>query len=197
MRMVFRGLRTDAGVGCGWHDAIVATNDNGGCDCEFSDFYMLFRPSAHTECAPVAIKNIALMFCLAIGISACTPTFNWREVSFEGLPVTALLPCKPDRGTRQVPLLGAPRAMTMAGCESGGAMFTVAVVNLEDSTRVAAAQAELQAGSKATQSRYFTHGPILVQAAIYGEPKAGSDGPSALSAQVGETFFGGVQVIKK
>jgi hypothetical protein len=148
---------------------------------------------ARIQPAQFAIQLIAIVCLLA----ACTPTFNWREVGFDGLPVTALLPCKPDRGTRQVPIAGQPRAMTMAGCESGGALFTVAVVNMDDTAQVAAAQAELQAANKATQSRYFNHGPVLVQASIYGSPKAGSDGPGALSAQVSETFFGGVQVMKR
>lgn len=147
-----------------------------------------------------AIKSVVLaLLCLG-----CTPTFNWRDVGFEGLPVVALLPCKPDRGTRQVPLAGALRTMTMAGCASGGAMFTVAVIDVGDASQMEAAQTQLQAASKAAvtpggshyDSRYYSHARILVQAAIHGQPQAGKDGPGALSAQVGETFFGGVQVIK-
>ncbi len=132
-----------------------------------------------------------------MALAACTPAFNWREVGFEGLPVNALLPCKPDRGQRMVPLAalgGAQRPMVMAGCEAGGATFTVAVLNVQDAAKVQAVKAELGALSKASQSQYFTHGALVVQAAVYGTPSAERDGPGALSTQALETFFTGVKV---
>ncbi len=125
---------------------------------------------------------------------ACTPNFNWREVSFEGYPVTGLLPCKPDRGTRSVPLAGSPRDMQMAGCEAGGATFTIAVIDMQDSQKAVAATNELRAASKASHSRYLQHDSVIVQAAVYGQPQAGRDGPGALSSQALETFFSGLQV---
>jgi hypothetical protein len=130
----------------------------------------------------------------AILLIACTPAFNWRDVGFDGTPVAALLPCKPDRGERTVSLAGAPRQMVMAGCEAGGATFTVAVVTVQDAAQAGAVQAELNAANKATQSRYFQHGPFVVQAAIYGTPSAERDGPGALSSQAAETFFTGIKL---
>lgn len=127
----------------------------------------------------------------------CTPAFNWRDVTFDDLPVTALLPCKPDRGVRSVPLAGAPRQMVMAGCEAGGATFTVAVIRLDDSAQLTLAKAELSTVNKATHSQYSQHGSVLVQAAVYGTPSAERDGPSALSAQAIETFFSGVRLAGK
>jgi hypothetical protein len=127
----------------------------------------------------------------------CTPALNWRDVAFDDLPVTALLPCKPDRGERSVPLAGANRQMVMAGCEAGGATFTVAVIRLDDSVQLEQAKAELSAVNKATRSQYTQHGPILVQASVYGTPSAQRDGPSALSAQAVETFFSGVRLAGK
>jgi hypothetical protein len=136
------------------------------------------------------IASITLM--MGVG---CTPAFNWRDVAFEGLPVAALLPCKPDRATRTVPLAGAPRQMVMAGCQAGGAMFTVAVVTVTDSGQLAPVQAELKAVNKATHSQYQSHGSVVVQASVYGEPKADRDGPGALSTQALETFFSGVKLV--
>ncbi len=127
-------------------------------------------------------------------VAACTPAFNWRYVGFDGTPVAALLPCKPDRGERTVTLAGAPRQMVMAGCEAGGATFTVAVVNAQDLAQVGAVQAQLRAANKATQSSYFQHGPWVVQASIYGTPNAERDGPGALSSQAAETFFTGIKL---
>jgi hypothetical protein len=129
--------------------------------------------------------------------SACTPAFNWRDVSFDNLPVAALLPCKPDRATRTLPIAGAPRAMVMAGCEAGGAMFTVAVVTVDNADQIARVEKELNAVNKATHSQYQSHGTVLVQASVYGVPKTDRDGPSALSTQVVETFLGGVKLTAK
>lgn len=142
--------------------------------------------------AQTALYLIAIVVC--IGAAACTPAFNWREVRFDDLPVAALLPCKPDRATRTLPIAGAPRTMVMAGCKAGGAMFTVAVVTVDPASQIALVQKDLQAANQATHSQYQSHGRVLVQASVYGEPKAGSDGPSALSTQAVETFMAGVKL---
>ena len=143
--------------------------------------------TAHT-----AIKLIAI-FCFILLFGACTPVFNWRDVPLEGLPVTALLPCKPDKGVRTVHLAGAPRSMQMVGCAAGGAMFTVAAVDVGSVALAQTAQQQWRIVSKATHSQYAQHGSIVVQAAVYGEPHAASDGPGALSTQAVETFFSGLK----
>jgi hypothetical protein len=154
--------------------------------------YPLNSPVAQAFTAQQATILVALgLACVA---AACTPAFNWRDVGFEGTPVAALLPCKPDRGERTVPLAGAPRQMVMAGCEAGGATFTVAVVTVQDAAQVGAVKTELSAVNKASQSRYFLHGPFVVQASIYGTPSAERDGPGALSSQAAETFFTGIKL---
>ena len=63
---------------------------------------------------------------LAAVAFACSPTFNWREVPVGDAGAIALLPCKPDRATRQVPLGSEAVAVDMAGCKAGGATFAVA-----------------------------------------------------------------------
>jgi hypothetical protein len=138
-----------------------------------------------------------IAFVVVCVLPACTPAFNWREVSFEGLPVLALLPCKPDRATRSVPLADGPQQMVMAGCEAGGATFTVAIIDMGSAGKVAPAVAQLRAANKATHSQYALHGTVLVQASIYGTPKADRDGPSALSTQAVDTFFSGIQLLGK
>jgi hypothetical protein len=134
-------------------------------------------------------------------LAACTPAFNWRDVGFDNLPVAALLPCKPDRATRTLPIAGAPRTMVMAGCEAGGAMFTVAVVTVDNASQIALVEKELKAANKATHSQYLSQassqGAVLVQASVYGVPKADRDGPGALSTQAVETFLGSVKLTAK
>ncbi len=141
-----------------------------------------------------AIKFIVLPPAALI-LLACTPIFNWRDVSFEQAPVTALLPCKPDRGSRPVELAGQKATMHMAGCEAGGALFTVALVELTDAKYSAAVAGALNADNKATHRKLQTHGKYVVQASVYGQPSEGRDGPGALSAQAIETFLDSLALV--
>jgi hypothetical protein len=143
--------------------------------------------------AQSAIKIIVFLACLAAS-NACTPAFNWRDVSFDQAGAAALLPCKPDRGTRPVQLAGQEVQMNMAGCEAGGAMFTVALVQVPQAAQAALVAAEWKASNKATHSRQLTHGAFIVQASIYGQPNQGRDDPSALSAQAVETFLSSLKM---
>ena len=61
---------------------------------------------------------------LALLLIACNPTLNWREVRFDGLPSRVMLPCKPDRAERQVPLGDARSTLRMMGCEAQDLQFT-------------------------------------------------------------------------
>jgi hypothetical protein len=133
--------------------------------------------------------NVIAICVLYVVLSGCTPTFNWRDVSFEQAPVGALLPCKPDRGSRPVELAGYKATMHMAGCEAGGAMFAVAWVELTDAKHSAAVLAALEADKQAAHRRLLAHGTHIAQAAVYGQPAQGRDGPGALSAQAVETFL--------
>ena len=166
---------------------------------------MTRRASARTACANgfqlnkqfagVSIEKFAILIIAIVGLtSACSPALNWREVRFDGSPLTALLPCKPDRASRSQPLAGAPREMAMAGCEAAGATFTVAYADVGSADNVDKAIKEWRAASNASQSVYRSHGSQVVQAAIYGIPEVGRDGPGALSTQAAETFFGGLQL---
>jgi hypothetical protein len=78
-----------------------------------------------------------LIFCFALCLSACTPTFNWREVTVSDTRLQALLPCKPDSVTREVDM-GPPERplrlpLTMLGCTTGDATFAIATVSLPSS----------------------------------------------------------------
>lgn len=63
-------------------------------------------------------------------LSACNPVFNWREARFDNAPLVALLPCKPDKGVRSLPVADRVVEVSMQGCEAGGVLFTVAVAQL-------------------------------------------------------------------
>ena len=85
-----------------------------------------------------------------LALSACSPTFNWRELRPAGTPLQALMPCKPEHASRAVPLAGAATEMHLHSCDTGGLSFAVAWVELGDTARVDAAVAEWSRASLAS-----------------------------------------------
>ncbi len=66
-----------------------------------------------------------------LGLAACSPTHNWREVRHEGAPIQALLPCKPERAEREVPLLGPDQPLArlyMMSCDVQGRTYVLAAL---------------------------------------------------------------------
>lgn len=68
-------------------------------------------------------------------LAACSPTFNWRSVRVEPTTLAAMLPCKPDKGSRTVPMAGREVALHVLGCETGGATFAVLHADIGDPVR--------------------------------------------------------------
>ncbi len=92
-------------------------------------------------------SSVAVLLGLA---AACSPTFNWREVRAEPTPLKALLPCKPDRASRQVPLAGRQVELQVLGCDTGGATFALFHAELGEPGRGGEALAQWQQASLAT-----------------------------------------------
>ena len=67
----------------------------------------------------------ALAVPLLMALLACSPALNWREMGLQGSSAHALLPCKPERATRSVPLGGTPTELAVVGCDAAGATFAV------------------------------------------------------------------------
>ena len=61
----------------------------------------------------------------ALGLQACSPAWNWREIRLDGAPLTIMLPCKPDHASQLVTLAGHTVPLSMTGCETGGATLAV------------------------------------------------------------------------
>lgn len=94
---------------------------------------------------PVTAPRLALLAAAFLTLAACSPTFNWREVRPDNTGLSLLLPCKPDRAERTVPLGGQPVALRMLGCDAGGATFAVAVADIVDASKAEAVLAQWQA----------------------------------------------------
>jgi len=80
-----------------------------------------------------------------LALAACSPALNWREVRPEGTRLSVLLPCKPDKAQKIVPLGGQPTPLAMLGCDAGGATFAVAVADVGDAASAAPVLARWQA----------------------------------------------------
>lgn len=85
----------------------------------------------------------ALLTAVAL-LTACSPALNWREVRPEGTRLALLLPCKPDKAQKNVPLGGPATPLSMLGCDAGGATFAVAVADLGDAAKAAPVLAQWQ-----------------------------------------------------
>lgn len=78
------------------------------------------------------------------GLSACSPTFNWRDTRFDNARLALLMPCKPDKAQRIVPMADQPTELNLLSCDAGGATFAVSVADVKDASKVAAVSAQWQ-----------------------------------------------------
>ena len=82
------------------------------------------------------MPRLLAAFLLSMGaVSACSPTFNWREVRTDSTPLKAMLPCKPDKGARDVPMAGKKVSLEVLGCDAGGATFALLFADIGDPAR--------------------------------------------------------------
>jgi hypothetical protein len=80
-----------------------------------------------------------------VGLAACNPTFNWREAHWEqDVALKVMLPCKPDQGSRPMRVADQALNLRMLGCEAGGTLFAVAVVDVRDTPHTIQVQRQWQ-----------------------------------------------------
>ena len=80
-------------------------------------------------------------------LAACNPTFNWRDVRPEGTRLSLLMPCKPDKAQKTVPMAGQPTELMLLSCDAGGVTFAVAMADVKDASKVAATLAQWQSAT--------------------------------------------------
>lgn len=106
------------------------------------------------------------LLAVAASMAACSPTFNWREVPAGDDGLIAMLPCKPDRANRSLPLGLASVAVDMTGCEAGGATFAIAHASASGPDQAAAWLAAWRTATKAQLGEAkATESPATVQRA--------------------------------
>lgn len=190
---------------------------------QLAHFFFRSRPAQRAQglrLSPVGLSFIMLA-CL---LSACSPALNWRLVRTEAASLTFLLPCKPDRASKVVPLGGQASTLSMVGCEAEGAMFALAVADTGPQAEAAELLAQWQSltlknmrASAHTQTPFLVAGassppsPVRVQA--QGQQADGQAVQSQavyfvrgtqlfqaviyapkVSAEMADTFFGGIKL---
>jgi len=80
-------------------------------------------------------RLLAAWLVIACALAACSPTFDWREVRTEQGRLVALLPCKPEKGARTVPMAGRQVSLEALSCSTGGATFAVLTADIGDAAR--------------------------------------------------------------
>ena len=80
-------------------------------------------------------------------LSACSPVFNWRDVRPDGTQLALLMPCKPDKAQKTVPMASQPTELMLLSCEAGGVTFAVAVAEVKDTSKVAATLVQWQSAA--------------------------------------------------
>jgi len=168
--------------------------------------------------------SLASFTVLALLLSGCSPALNWRLVRTEVASLTFLLPCKPDRASKVVPLGGQASTLSMVGCEADGAMFALAVADSAVPAQAAElltqwqnlTLAHMRAGAH-TQSPFLVKGassppsPVRVQAqgqqadgrAVQSQAVYFARGSQLfqaviyapmVSAEMADTFFSGINL---
>lgn len=69
---------------------------------------------------------------LGAAAAGCSPTFNWRDVRTEPSGLKAMLPCKPEKSWRRVPMAGREVELHVTGCDAGGATYAVFQADIGD-----------------------------------------------------------------
>ena len=82
-------------------------------------------------------------------LTACNPTFNWRDVRPDGTQLALLMPCKPDKAQKTVPMAGQPTELMLLSCDAGGVTFAVAAADVKDASKVAATLVQWQSATLA------------------------------------------------
>ena len=153
-----------------------------------------------------------------VALSACQPALNWREVQIEAASMKVMLPCKPDKSTRSVPLGGQEVAMQLRHCTAAGATFAVAwaqlaqgasapvalehwrrstlahvkavdVVPLTAAGTIACSGTRPDGDTMAVAAQWVAHGQQVVQMAIYVDNPLSQPTLGLLKAELYDAFF--------
>lgn len=112
----------------------------------------------------------ALIIGFALGLAACLPSLNWREVHPPGASAVLLFPCKPVFDER--PAAAGQGAMGLAQCEAGPASYSLSWADVGEPARVGGALRAMTEAMAAKLKAPLPRGEVLVVAGMTPQPEA-------------------------
>lgn len=97
-----------------------------------------------------------------VGLGACSPVLDWREVRPAGTRLLAMFPCKPTAQVRQLQLAGQTVALSLHACAAAGWTWGLAHGDMQDPTLLGAALNELSSTAAANIGAAATQ-PLALQ----------------------------------
>ena len=79
-----------------------------------------------------------------LGLAACAPALDWRDVRVAEGAVRAQMPCKPTSHTRKVRLAGQMVNLSLQACSAGGQTWALAWADVVDPAQLGPALRELR-----------------------------------------------------
>lgn len=90
-----------------------------------------------------------LWLVLGLGLSACSPALNWRDLRPEGTALQLQMPCRPKLQSRTVALDGQPVRLQLVVCDADGLTWGLTSGVLADAAAVDGALRALRAAALA------------------------------------------------
>ncbi|WP_308633165.1 hypothetical protein [Massilia sp. R2A-15] len=90
------------------------------------------------------IKSAILTLLATAALTACSPTYNWRDYSSQDAPYRVMFPDKPSVHKRSIDIGGATVEMTMTAVDVDGAIFAVGSAQAPDAAKAQAALASMK-----------------------------------------------------
>ena len=94
---------------------------------------------------PKFLTNTLLpLFATALLVTACKPSYNWRDYSSPDAPFRVMFPDKPAVHKRRIDIGGMPVEMTMTAVDVHGTTFAVGSAEAPDAAKAQAALGAMQ-----------------------------------------------------
>lgn len=78
----------------------------------------------------IMLRNLFIILSLLLGLSACSPTLDWRTVRADDLLYEALYPGKPSRAEKSIIFDGQKMTMTIEASKVENSLYAVGVINV-------------------------------------------------------------------
>lgn len=132
------------------------------------------------------LKPISIIL-IALGITACTPKFDWREIRNADAPFIATFPGKPATHSRDIELDGIKVKLHMTAADVNQISFAIAYAKIENNDKNLQAQQQQRALS-AMQAGMLKNiqGTIIQASALTGTSSSNNFSPKNTITAIGK-----------